>query len=184
MFHAIWSRRLEIFHLATHCNQCLLHIGISGGGVEACPIKLFLLSGLGAPALFSGRKRQKHQTLQLAMLSKKTSLQPTRSTKCPGNNQRGRYWGEIRYNRHHVTLWEVPDPLCGPNLPQLKSYSLTFRNWGVTNRTVAMRQTCSSSDDCRLRGNDSSSPLHEDVGTAAEKTFSSDADQRHVGALS
>lgn len=61
MFHAIWSRRLEIFHLATHCNQCLLHIGISGGGVEACPIKLFLLSGLGAPAHFNGRKRHMHQ---------------------------------------------------------------------------------------------------------------------------
>lgn len=58
MFHAIWSRRLEIFHLATHCNQCLLHIGISGGGVEACPIKLFLLSALGAPAHFNGTKRE------------------------------------------------------------------------------------------------------------------------------
>lgn len=58
LFHAIWSRRLEKFHLAIHCNQCLLHIGISGGRVEACPIKLFLLFSLGAPAHFNGRNRQ------------------------------------------------------------------------------------------------------------------------------
>lgn len=63
-------------------------------------------------------------------------------------------------------------------------YSLTFRNCGVTNRTVAMRQTCSSSDDCRLRGNDSSSPLQEEVGTASEETFSSNADHHNLRVLS
>lgn len=45
---------------------------------------------------------------------------------------------------------------------------LTFRNCGVTKRTVAMKQTCSSSDDCRLLGNVTSCPLQEDVGTVWE----------------
>lgn len=75
MFHAIWSRRLEIFHLATHCNQCLLHIGISGGGVEACPIKLFLLSALGAPAHFNGTKRETQHIRALCAVKKPPSIQ-------------------------------------------------------------------------------------------------------------
>lgn len=52
LFHAIWSRRSEKFHLAIHCNQCLLHIGISGERVEVCPVKLFLLFSLGSSGTF------------------------------------------------------------------------------------------------------------------------------------
>ena len=48
---------------------------------------------------------------------------------------------------------------------QQKKHDLTFKNCGVTNRTVATRQTCSSSDDCRVLGNVNSNPLQEEVGT-------------------
>lgn len=138
-------------------------------------------------------QKEKRSTLELSVLSK-TSLQPPGSCKCPGNNQRGHYCGEIRRNHRDVTLWTrfvavlVPFVWCHAQLhgtlPQSRCYGLTFRNWGVTNRTVAIRQTCSSSDDCRLRGNDSSSPLQEEVGTASEKTFSSNADHQTLRALS
>lgn len=47
---------------------------------------------------------------------------------------------------------------------------LTFKNCGVTSRTVAMRQTCSSSDDCKVLGNVNSRPLQEDVGTVSHRT--------------
>lgn len=47
----------------------------------------------------------------------------------------------------------------------------TFKNCGVTNRTVATRQACSSRDDCRVRGNASSNPLQEDVGTEEDTTI-------------
>lgn len=130
--------------------------------------------------------------LELSVLSK-TSPQPAGSCKCPGNNHRGHYRGEIRYNHRDVTPWTrsvavlVPFVWCHAQLhrtlPQSRCCGLTFRNWGVTNRTVAIRQTCSSSDACRLRGNDSSSPLQEEVGTASEKTFSSNADHQTLRAV-
>lgn len=50
-----------------------------------------------------------------------------------------------------------------------KEHDLTFKNCGVTNRTVATRQTCSSNDDGRVLGNVKSNPLQEDVGTVSQK---------------